>query len=361
MSEHPAYNLLQDGYVRRPLIPLDKFYAGIVSRQQFLVKLPMRVSSTTPDSLSLQKYCAPVYDQASLGSCTANAACALLGMLDLMEDPSRLFCYTTTRLESAGTITDAGANCADIPWTNIGVCRESLMPYNVDRNGQVIGFGNRPSKEAYEDAKNHRFPDLVDVTAGDLSGVIKTQVAGLHPVLIAFLVYNNFMSSAVAESGIMPLPGPVDLQRGPVGGHEVLCVGYDITKGLLIQNSWGRGWGQNGFFWMPWAYLTGRQPRYGNFVAQLMLLPGVKVPVSPTPTPNPSPCPCGNICPCHKPNPPKAVESTPVPSQNTSQPVTPPQASQPNVSQPQPPSQSPPVEASQPVVKQIKSKTSGGD
>lgn len=40
--------------------------------------------------------------------------------------------------------------------------------------------------------------------------------------------------------------------RGAVeGGHAYLCVGYDRSRRLFrFVNSWGRGWGQEGRFWM---------------------------------------------------------------------------------------------------------------
>ena len=43
----------------------------------------------------------------------------------------------------------------------------------------------------------------------------------------------------------------------PLGGHEVLMVGYDdATRLFKIRNSWGPGWGQHGYFQMPYAYAT---------------------------------------------------------------------------------------------------------
>jgi C1A family cysteine protease len=36
-------------------------------------------------------------------------------------------------------------------------------------------------------------------------------------------------------------------------------VGYDDTQQKFIcRNSWGSGWGQKGYFTMPYAYLTQR-------------------------------------------------------------------------------------------------------
>src|SRR5438067_1441439 len=44
-----------------------------------------------------------------------------------------------------------------------------------------------------------------------------------------------------------------------LGGHAVLAVGYDdAKKRFLVRNSWGTGWGMNGYFTMPYDYLANR-------------------------------------------------------------------------------------------------------
>jgi hypothetical protein len=41
-----------------------------------------------------------------------------------------------------------------------------------------------------------------------------------------------------------------------MGGHAVAIVGYDdATETYLIRNSWGEGWGDGGYFHMPYSYL----------------------------------------------------------------------------------------------------------
>jgi C1A family cysteine protease len=47
------------------------------------------------------------------------------------------------------------------------------------------------------------------------------------------------------------------------GGHAVVAVGYDDAHtigdeegALLIRNSWGVGWGEKGYGWLPYRYLV---------------------------------------------------------------------------------------------------------
>jgi C1A family cysteine protease len=50
------------------------------------------------------------------------------------------------------------------------------------------------------------------------------------------------------------MPGPTEKV---VGGHAVVGVGYDdSTQHFIVRNSWGTGWGLQGYFMMPYAYLT---------------------------------------------------------------------------------------------------------
>jgi C1A family cysteine protease len=46
------------------------------------------------------------------------------------------------------------------------------------------------------------------------------------------------------------------------GGHAVVAVGYDDGRqigeavgALQIRNSWGAGWGQSGYGWLPYRYV----------------------------------------------------------------------------------------------------------
>jgi C1A family cysteine protease len=62
------------------------------------------------------------------------------------------------------------------------------------------------------------------------------------------------MSSSVIKTGRVPMP---DLKKEkPQGGHAMNIIGYDDEKQIFIcANSWGVGWGDKGFCYMPYAYI----------------------------------------------------------------------------------------------------------
>ncbi len=69
-------------------------------------------------------------------------------------------------------------------------------------------------------------------------------------VVLGFMVYPNFYRTRHDGKMRMPL-----VHTGPVGGHAILVVGYDDPSQCLIcRNSWGRDWGADGYFYMPYAF-----------------------------------------------------------------------------------------------------------
>lgn len=50
----------------------------------------------------------------------------------------------------------------------------------------------------------------------------------------------------------------------PVGGHAMAIVGYDDSKhAFKVQNQWGTGWREQGFFWIDYDFFgSGTHPNY---------------------------------------------------------------------------------------------------
>jgi C1A family cysteine protease len=85
---------------------------------------------------------------------------------------------------------------------------------------------------------------------------MKGCLASGYPFALGFTVYDSFESAEVASTGIVPMP---TRSESVLGGHAVLAVGYDDSQQrFLVRNSWGNSWGMQGYFTMPYTYLTSR-------------------------------------------------------------------------------------------------------
>lgn len=205
-----------------------------------------------PPSADLRPQCPPVYDQGELGSCTANALAFAFDFGRAKQGlpwltPSRLFIYYNER-ELEGTISeDAGAELRDGAKViaKLGACPESEWPYDVDQ------FRQRPSDACYATGllnQSLRYERVVQ-----LGDYLRNELASGFPIAFGFSVYSSFESTAVARTGMVPLPGP---DEAPLGGHAVALVGYDdVTRHFIVRNSWGQGWGVAGYFFMPYEYV----------------------------------------------------------------------------------------------------------
>jgi C1A family cysteine protease len=141
---------------------------------------------------------------------------------------------------------DAGAMIRDgiKSVATLGVCPESNCKY-VTKN-----FRRKPSKRAYANALKRKVSSYQRITTFD---DMKNCLANGNPFVFGFTVYSSFMSDAVAATGKMPMPAKTESVEG---GHAVLCVGYDDDmQCMIVRNSWGTGWGDKGYFYMPYAYI----------------------------------------------------------------------------------------------------------
>jgi len=193
----------------------------------------------------------PVYDQGQLGSCTGNAIAAAVayglraqGKHDY--NPSRLFIYYNERLIEGTVNTDAGAEERDgiKVVATLGSPSEDIWPYDVSK------FADKPSDQAYAEAKKSIIKQYSRVPV-KLSNIQNVLTHGI-PIVFGIALYESFESDAVAANGIVPMP---DLSEKMVGGHCMLLVGSTDTH-FIVRNSWGEGWGDRGYCYIPHEYVT---------------------------------------------------------------------------------------------------------
>ena len=222
-------------------------------QRDHLYAAPPRVLSKLPLRVDLRPRCPPVFDQGVLGSCTANAI-GNAYRFDLLKQrgsrrfvPSRLFIYYNERVIEGTIDSDAGAMLRDGIKTlaKQGVCDDARWLYLIDR------FADKPPDPAYREGLRHQalsYQRLLQ-EAWQMKGCL----ASGYPFVFGFSVYESFESRAVARTGKVPMPGAGERM---IGGHAVLAVGYDdLSQRFIVRNSWGSGWGQAGYFTMPYAYL----------------------------------------------------------------------------------------------------------
>lgn len=247
-------------------------------KDKFLKFFSSDNSKQLPQSYSLPEGLIPeVYDQGTLGSCTANALGCAFEIVQRRQKlseftPSRLFIYYNERLLEGTEKEDSGAEIRDgvHVLSTLGAPNEHLWPYDISK------FASRPYEIVYADAVKHRTISSVRIKI-DLNQV-KAMVAQNHAISFGFTVYSSFESDTVTKTGIMPIPDPT--REKEMGGHAVLIVGYDNhkvdrdvhldnddnvvirkVKGYLrVRNSWGKTWGDEGYFWMPYEVFE----KYGS-------------------------------------------------------------------------------------------------
>ena len=214
---------------------------------------PRPTVAALPAKVDLTSQFGAVYDQGQLGSCTGNALAGAFEF-DLRKQslpefiPSRLFIYYNERRIEGTVSSDSGSQIRDGVKTIVrqGVCPETAWPYDISK------FANKPPAACYTDALTHQATSYQRVprTLEQMKGCL----AEGFPFVFGFTVYDSFESQDVAKTGVVPMPSP---DESVLGGHAVVAVGYDdADERFRVRNSWGTGWGQEGYFTMPYAYLT---------------------------------------------------------------------------------------------------------
>lgn len=203
-----------------------------------------------PASVDLRAHCCPVMNQGEIGSCAEHAVTAALrfnllakGLPD--RNLSRLQLYYDVRVLEGTVGEDAGSELRDVVKLagKIGVAHEELWPYDVTK------FKRKPTKVVYADAV--KFEALTYARVDVTPQAVKAALAAGFPVIIGLTLYPEFESDATAKTGVVAMPSG---DKGPVGGHAMLCVGYDAGH-FIVQNSWAADWGDKGFCYFPEGYV----------------------------------------------------------------------------------------------------------
>ncbi|HEX4883612.1 MAG TPA: C1 family peptidase, partial [Casimicrobiaceae bacterium] len=204
-----------------------------------------------------KNFITPVRDQGSCGSCVAFGTCAVLEStlrvsldqptlaVDLSE-AHLFYCYARSQ----------GRNCGNGWWPDpaLDACRqgvafEASYPYTP---GDQNCTGLDPDWRAKHVTVSGR-----RTLAG---AAIKEWIATRGAVTGCFLVYDDFFAY---QTGVYR-----HVSGALAGGHCVAIIGYDDAQSCWIcKNSWGPGWGDQGFFRIAYGE-CGIDTNYGPYGAE---------------------------------------------------------------------------------------------
>jgi len=186
-----------------------------------------------------------VKDQGQCGSCWAFAAIGCLeAMINIaynnpnvdndLSEQYMVSCVTICDGCNGGNAYDCYKYMKDDTYPDDGALPESCFRY-ASGSGSVPPCSNKCS-----DWKNKLVKKITDYGWSSGSSQIKSRLS-TGPVCLSFEVYEDFYDYT---------GGVYRHKFGAFEGwHQVVCVGYSDSGGYWIcKNSWGSGWGENGWF-----------------------------------------------------------------------------------------------------------------
>jgi C1A family cysteine protease len=193
-----------------------------------------------------------IIDQGNLGSCTANAFYyTTMQQTKNMLPLSRLYLYANCRcIDDMPLDQDVGTTVATVckAVSNYGLCNETIYPYIIKN------YVDLPPLNAYQGAKKLKIFNYTYIKQ-DLNSLKGALTLYNVPIIFGIFVYDSFLTSAVASNGMVPMPNTN--KETLKGGHCVTLVGYnDANQTFMCANSWGTLWGNKGYFYLPYAYVT---------------------------------------------------------------------------------------------------------
>lgn len=217
----------------------------------FAAQRPELYQEPLPAAVTLKDQFQPCYNQGETSSCVGNSSAGAIEFLMAKDgcpivSPSRLFIYWNARVISGDTAADNGCMIRDAikSLKALGYPREAVWPFAEDK---VL---NEPPQEAFTEAGDHQITNAFKLVS---PRDYKVCLASGYPFVFGMMVFAPFEGEEVGRTGIVPMPTPHDQM---MGGHAVLCVGYDENaRTYLVRNSWGDDWGQGGYFTLPYDYM----------------------------------------------------------------------------------------------------------
>lgn len=214
-----------------------------------------------PASIDWSKYDSPIRDQGNCGGCWAFAAIALVeNLYNQKGETSRIIDLSEQELVAC-TPPDGNIhnNCSGglSKYAIKYISDNGLIPENCFPFEQKSGTCSDKcaSPEYLVKIGQYREWDWIETGSSTVSNLKALLQKG--PVKVSMNCPNSFLEYS---GGIYSNNGDRS-----TGGHAILAVGYNDTYGYFkIKNSWGTGWGENGYGYLAYSTVTDDQVNFGG-------------------------------------------------------------------------------------------------
>eukprot|EP00761_Pharyngomonas_kirbyi_P013677 gb/GECH01013706.1/.p1 GENE.gb/GECH01013706.1/~~gb/GECH01013706.1/.p1 ORF type:complete len:500 (+),score=98.39 gb/GECH01013706.1/:1-1500(+) len=221
------------------------------------------VFETLPEHLDWRNvsgvnYVTPVRDQGTCGSCYAFASTAMfearirvrsLGKKTEIISPQEIVSCSEYSQGCAGgfpyLISKYGQDFAVVP--------ESCFPYQ-DSNGDQVSCSKQICDSPKRWITEHRY--VGGYYGASIEKLMRAEIKENGPIAVSFEVHSDFHNY---KGGIYRYSGSDEILEAngyrpwEPTNHVVLIVGWGVspddgTKYWIVKNSWGKNWGENGYF-----------------------------------------------------------------------------------------------------------------
>lgn len=253
-AEHSSYSF---GW--KPDLPdiHDKFYQ--FEKIEFTAETDTETDSDSEtegsfkiDRIDLRDQFPPVYDQESLH---CSVPCSILSVYRFFTNktnpeeeyiPSRMHLHQLTSLIDSNDRSLSIKNALHI-LEKVGTVSE-----------EIIGFGEYPDHDERFLGIEAKPPKLIKYRKVEQSKEqFKRALDAGYPIIFGMSLYSSSLTEGTRKTGEIKMPTKSDQV---VGGISMVLVGYDNQrKHWIVRNSWGTQWGDKGYGYIPFSYLTNPQ------------------------------------------------------------------------------------------------------
>jgi hypothetical protein len=246
---------------------------GMIFDSQGLRGIPYKATLTSesygsmPSAASVEQYCPTPGDQGSYSTCVAFATAYHLRTILY----NKLLSNTnggTNRINLNGKIFSPTFVYEKIKDKDDKDCKDGSSPvdaFDLLKKSGVATLSKLPyscgaviKEDAIREAENFRIVDyqiLYSPGEEDKKLIVNTTKKALsegYPCMLGFIVAESFYG---VKGDVWREAATDDGPTGQHGRHAMCVVGYDDKKyggAFRVMNSWGTGWADKGFVWIPY-------------------------------------------------------------------------------------------------------------